>query len=416
MKLIQIIWESAVQAVQELNGNKLRSFLSSLGITIGIFCIISVLSAVDSLKMNISESFEKLGSDVLYVDRQPWTEDPGNNWWKYQKRPAPDYADFEALKERVTRAELVCLSVFIPGRTIEYGASNVRGAYLAGVTYDYSEITKLEFDAGRYMSWYEYTSGANRVMLGFQLADELFGTLDPIGRTIKIAGQKFQVIGVLKKEGNSLVNIFDHDQAVLIGFNTAKKIVNVKSGTTWGTMLNVKGLPEVNMDDFRDEVRGVLRAHRKLSPREEDNFAINELSMFAEILDSIFGVMKGVGFIIGIFAIIVGAFSVANIMFVSVKERTNIIGIKKALGAKRGVILLEFLVEGVLLCIVGGIVGLLIVTVVLKLISGLFHYEMFLSFGNVLAGILGAIVIGIVAGFIPALQAAKMDPVEAIRH
>jgi putative ABC transport system permease protein len=181
-------------------------------------------------------------------------------------------------------------------------------------------------------------------------------------------------------------------------------------------MLNVKGIPNVNMDDFRDEVRGVLRAHRKLKPKEEDNFAINELSMFAEILGSIFGVMKGVGFIIGIFAIIVGAFSVANIMFVSVKERTNIIGIKKALGAKRGVILLEFLVEGVLLCIVGGVFGLLIVTVVLKLISGVFHYEMFLSLGNVLAGIIGAIVIGIVAGFIPALQAAKMDPVEAIRH
>lgn len=414
--ILKVIYESIVLAVQELNSNKLRSFLSSLGITIGIFCIISVLSAVDSLEYNISESFEKLGSDVLYIDRMPWTEDPGQNWWKYMRRPIPDYEDYLALESGLKGAEYASLSIFVPGRTIEFGSSNVRGAYMAGLTYDYAEITKLEFTSGRYFTPFEYSTGANRVILGAQLADELFGRTEPVGKTVKIAGQRFQVIGVLKKEGNSLINIFDYDQAVLVTYNTVKKLVNVKTGRTWGTMLNVKARPGVSLNDLRDEVTGVLRAHRKLKPREENDFAINELSMFTTLLQPVFGMMNAVGFVIGIFAIIVGAFSVANIMFVSVKERTNIIGIKKALGAKRGVILLEFLVEAVLLCLVGGLLGLGVVIGILRGISAAIDFDLFVSAANIIAGLTGAIVIGIVAGFVPALQASRMDPVEAIRQ
>ena len=415
MRILQVVWESIVQAVQELNGNKLRSFLSSLGITIGIFCIISVLSAVDSLQDNISQSFEKLGSDVVYVDKNPWTEDPGHNWWKYRRRPDPDYEDYKALKERVKNAEFASLSVFIPGRTVEYGTSHVRGAYMAGITYDYFDITKLEFDKGRYFTNYEYESGANRVILGNRIADELFRGQDAVGRMVKISGQKFQVIGVLKQEGNSLIDFFQFDEAILISWNTAKKLVNVRNGSTWGTSLNVKARPGVELADLRDEVTGVLRAHRKLRPREEDNFSVNQLSMLTDLIEPIFAVMKMVGFVIGIFAIIVGAFSVANIMFVSVKERTNIIGIKKALGATRGVILLEFLAEGVLLCVVGGLIGMVVVMLVMKVISGIFEFEMFVSVGNILLGVGGAIIVGIISGIIPALQAARMDPVEAIR-
>jgi putative ABC transport system permease protein len=181
-------------------------------------------------------------------------------------------------------------------------------------------------------------------------------------------------------------------------------------------MLNIKAGPGVELADLRDEVTGVLRAHRKLRPIEEDNFAINELSMFTNLLRPVFGMMNVVGFVIGIFAMIVGAFSVANIMFVSVKERTNIIGIKKALGAQKGIILLEFLIEAILLCIVGGLVGLGIVSLILRLVSGIFHYDMFVSAGNIIAGLTGAIVIGVIAGIIPAMQAARMDPVEAIRQ
>ncbi|MDX1476105.1 MAG: ABC transporter permease [Saprospiraceae bacterium] len=412
---LRLIFEGIVQAFKQLNSNKLRSFLSSLGITIGIFCIISVLSAVDSLESNISQSFEKLGNDVLYVDRMPWNEDPNSNWWKYMRRPHPGEEDLEALKAQVKGAEYASLSVFIPGKTIKYGSTDVQGAYMAGITYDYADISKLEFAAGRYFTPFEYANGTNRIILGNVLAGELFGDRDPIGKTVKIVGRKFQVIGVLEKEGNSLVSIIPYDEAVLVSFNTAKKLVNVKTGRTYGTLLNVKARPGVELVDLRDEVVGVMRKHRKLRPKEEDNFSVNELSMFTAIIEGIFGVMNMVGFVIGIFAILVGVFSVANIMFVSVKERTNIIGIKKALGARNSIILFEFLIESIMLCVVGGVIGLAVVMLVLKAVSGIFEYEMFVSATNITIALVGAIVIGVVAGLIPATQAARMDPVDAMR-
>ena len=402
--------------MHQLFNNRLRSFLSLLGISIGIFCIIAVKSAVDSLEDNIMTSFDKLGNDVIYVDRMPWNEDPNSNWWKYMRRPNPDFADYQAIKDRVKTAFKSSLAVFIPGKTLKYHSSSVEGAYMAGITEEYGDIYNFEYDKGRYFTSYEYTTGANKIILGYVLADQLFGTIEPVGKIVKIMGQKFQVIGVLKKEGNSLVSIIPYDEAVLVGYNTAKKLVNIKSNTNYGSMLNVKANRGVDLRDLGDEVTGVLRAHRKLRPREEENFAINQLTMFTNLLRPIFSVMNIVGLLIGGFAIIVGMFSVANIMFVSVKERTNIIGIKKALGAKKTVILLEFLIESVILCIVGGAIGLLIVIGVLKLVSNVFKYEMFISFGNISLAFILAVVIGIISGFIPALQAARMDPVEAMRQ
>ena len=413
--LLRSIYESIMQALQQLYVNPLRSFLSSLGITIGIFCIISVMSAVDSLEDNITSSFDKLGSDVLYVDKNPWNEDPGQSWWKYARRPNPDHADLVALQDRVAGAESVSLSVFVPGKTIKYGSSSVRGAYMAGITYDYAEITKLEFAYGRYFTQFEYSTGANKIIIGNVLSTELFGEKDPTGKTVKIGGRKFQITGVLKKEGKSLIGIIPFDEAILMSYNTVKKLINVRTGARWGTMLNVKAKPGVKLVDLEDEVTGVLRAHRKLRPKEESDFAINELSMFTKMLAPIFSMMNSVGIIIGGFAIIVGIFSVANIMFVSVKERTNIIGIKKALGARNGVILLEFLIESIILCIIGGAIGLGVVMLVLKLLSAMIDFDMFVSMQNILIALIGAIVIGIVAGLIPAMQAARMDPVEAMR-
>lgn len=412
---IRIVYESIVQAFQQLAANKLRSFLSLTGISIGIICIISVLSAVDSLKDNISGSFEKLGNDVLYIDKMPWNEDPSQNWWKYRRRPEPSYEDLQIIKKKVKLAEKASFSVFIPGRTIKFGSSSVEGAYMAGVTDDYADIFNLEFDKGRFFTPFESATGANRAIIGYVLAEALFGTIDPIGKEIKIKGLDFQVIGVLKKEGNSLINIFQFDEAVLISFHTAKKLINVKSRYTWGTSLNVKAKEGVELDALRDEITGVLRSARKIKPREQENFAINQLSMLTNLIEPIFSMMNIVGIIIGGFSIIVGMFSVANIMFVSVKERTGIIGIKKALGARQVVILLEFLIESVVLCLIGAIIGLLIVFGVLRLATAAFNYDIYLSTGNIIFALLLAIVIGVLSGVIPAWQAARLDPVEAMR-
>ncbi len=412
---IKIIYESIVQALQQLNANKMRSFLSLLGISIGIFCIIAVKSAVDSLKQNIEKSFEKLGNDVLYIDKRPWNEPPHLNWWKYMKRPEPDFADYEVLKDRLRGADYASLSIIVPSRTIKFHSSHVEGAYMAGVTYDYGDLYNLTFEKGRYFTPFEYQSGANRVILGIEVAQRLFQAVEPIGKEIRIMGRKFQVVGVLEKEGESLFSPFRYDEAVIISYNALKKLVNVKSRYTWGTLLTVKASEGVSLEDLRGEVTGVLRAHRKLKPREDDNFAINEMSIFTTLMQPVFRVLNIAGIIIGGFALVVGMISVANIMFVSVKERTNIIGIKKALGARKGVILLEFLIESIILCMIGGLVGLLIVFGVLEIIARTSSFEMFLSFDNVVIAVIVAVIVGIISGIIPALQAARMDPVDAIR-
>ena len=411
----KLIYESVVQAFQQLSANKLRSFLSLTGISIGIICIISVLSAVDSLKDNVSASFEKLGNDVLYIDKMPWNEDPSQNWWKYQQRPQPSYEDLEVIKKKSKLSDMGSFSVFMPSRTIKFGASSIEGAFMAGVTDDYAEIFNFDFEKGRFFTPFESANGTNRVILGAVVAEKLFGTIDPIGKEINIKGLDFQVIGVLRKEGTTLINIFQFDEAVVISFNTAKKLINVKSRNSWGTSLNVKANAGVNLDDLKDEITGILRSARKIKPRENENFAVNQLSMFTNLLEPIFSTMNVVGIFIGGFSILVGMFSVANIMFVSVKERTSIIGIKKALGARPIVILLEFLIESVVLCLVGALIGLLIVYGLLKLATIAFSYEIYLSGSNILIALILSLVIGILSGLIPAWQAARLDPVEAMR-
>ena len=414
--VLRIIRDGIDQAFQQLRQNKLRSFLSLLGITIGIFCIISVKSAVDSLADNIKGSFEQLGSNVLYISKLPWNEDPSTNYWKYFQRPIPDIRDYEILKERVQTSELVSMGLFVGAKTIKYRSNNVRGAYVFAATYEYGELFNLKISQGRYFSQQEHINGSNRIVLGFTIAEELFGSVDPLGKHVQLMGRTMQVIGVIDKAGDALINPLDYDNVIIISYNLARKIANVNpKDSPWATTVYVKARDNVTVDALRDEVTGVLRAHRRLKPLESDNFSINEIALITQILDQVFGVINLAGMFIGLFAILVGMFSVANIMFVSVKERTRFIGIKKAIGAKRSFILLEFLFEAIFLCILGGLSGLLLVIVTLKVLSVVIDFHMYVSLQNLLIGTGLSIFIGILSGLIPAFQASKMDPVEAMR-
>lgn len=414
MFLFKIVTESIRQAFQQLVGNKLRSFLSLLGITIGIWCVIMVLSAVDSLEHNIKQSFEELGDDVIYVSKQPWGEDPGQNRWKYKRRPNPGYPDYKVIKKKVKSAKAVSYCAFVGRRNLEYGSYNISGAVVLGVTFDFAEVYNLEFEVGRYFSPVEYQNGSSQIVVGHKIADKLFPPgIDPIGKKIKVLGRKMQVIGVLTKEGQDLVNPLDFDDVVFMPYQTAQNFVNTKRNR--GGLLNAKAKEGITLDQLKDDITSTMRANRQLRPKEDDNFSLNNISIITNMLSSVFDIFGGIGLLIAGFSILVGGFGVANIMFVSVKERTNLIGIKKALGAKRIVILTEFLIESVILCLIGGIIGLLLVYLLITVGSNVFEIDLFVSLKNIIIGIGTSVFIGVFSGFLPALQASKMDPVEAIR-
>ena len=400
--------------MQQLRGNRLRTFLSLLGICIGIFCIIGVLSAVSSLDSSVRSSMSKLGDDVVYIDKWPWAN-MGDNWWNYFRRPHPDHEEYELIKEKSRTAVRALYITTVGRRTLKYKSNSASGIPLVVVTEEYDRIFDLELESGRYFSPTEYRYGSPKALIGAEAAEALFGTINPVGKKIKAQGRYFEVIGKIKASGDELFNPVDMDNNLIIPYTTASGFINVKQYSRWNGKIAVKARPGVSNEEMKDEMRGILRAKRRLSPRAEDNFALNEVTLIANALDSFFGVLNIIGFLIGGFSILVGGVSVANIMFVSVKERTSLIGVKKALGAKRYIILLEFLIEAIILCIIGGLLGLLMVFGVTQIVSQFIPFQIYLNASNAIMGLTISIVIGIIAGFIPALQASRMDPVEAMR-
>ncbi len=413
--ILRIIYESLSQASQQLTSNKLRTLLSLLGVTIGIFCIIGVQSAVDSLQDNVMNSLDKLGDDVVYISKMPWQEDPGQNFWKYRRRPSPNYDDYEAIKRKVHSAGLVNYNQFVGVRTAKWRSNSVERVFIGANTYDFMELFNVELEKGRYYTQSEYHRGDSKVLMGHDVADALFGNIDPIGKKIKLTGRDMEVIGVFKKSGKDIINIMNFDPAIVVSYELAKRIANVKNVHSWGASISVKAAEGHTIDQLEDDLTWVMRAERKLKPKEKDNFALNKQSILANLLDQLFGALNFMGIFIGLFAIIVGMVSVANIMFVSVKERTNIIGIKKAIGAKRSVILLEFLVESVILCLLGGAIGLGFVFVFFKAMEDSMPFPIYVDWTNIIFGVTLSVIVGVVSGFIPAFRAAHMDPVVAIR-
>jgi len=351
--LIKIFIESVRQAFSSLWGNKLRSFLSLVGITIGIFSIISVQSAVDSLEANVKEGFSEIGSNVIYVEKFPWNEDWEESYWKYIKRPEPSLDDYEVIKEKSKFTKLGSYNVFTGGKTISYKSSSVQGAFVMGASHEFQDIQKLDIEKGRYFTNQEYSSASNKIILGYAVAKQLFENLDGVGKQVKVFGQKFTVIGVLKEEGESMFNFMNFDEVIWFPLTTVRRYMNISPTSNIGRSLVLKAHEEVPLEELKSEVTGILRSHRRLRPKEKDNFSLMEMTSLNDIMDSFFGTLNFAGFLIGLFALVVGMFSVANIMFVSVKERTNIIGIKKALGAQNFIILLEFLIEAMVLCLSG---------------------------------------------------------------
>jgi putative ABC transport system permease protein len=410
----RLFGESIAFAYQALVVNKLRTFLSLLGVTIGIFSIISVFTLVDSLKSGIEESFDILNDDVLFIQQMPWGPEEGDTefkWWEFIRRKQPALKDASNLQKRLTKADAVAFATGTSG-VAEYKNSSYGSAEIAGVSFEYNEVIKLDIAQGRYFTEVESDGGRNTVIIGNEIAETLFGNLNPIGKSIKVKGHKVKVIGVFSKEGTSIIGS-PFDKLVLMPVKLIARMVDVRNTDC---QILVKSKPGVSNAELKDEIIGQFRAIRKLSIKKKNDFSVNEASMLSALVDGVFAMINAVGFIIGFFAILVGGFSIANIMFVSVKERTNIIGIQKALGAKNSFIMLQFLAESIVLCVFGGIVGLILMSILVLIVnmwSDSFTLVIFWS--NLVIGVVISAVIGLVSGILPAYTASRLNPVDAIR-
>lgn len=413
MIIIKLVLESFRFAWNALRSNLLRTTLSLLGVTIGIFAIIAVFTVVDSLERSIKSSLNFLGDKTIYVEKWPWIFDGPYQWWKYVNRPQPIYAEYEFLAENLQEAEAV--SVFAVRRTtMKHESNSFNGAHILGISYGHKEVVDIPVEQGRYFTQQETDRGMNVAVIGKNVAESLFPRESPLGKEFKVKGLKFKVVGIMEEQGESMMDTPSNDDNAFVPFKAFQKVYYSGKYDGVGARISIKGREDdQNLETVEAEVRGLMRQRRGLRPLEDDNFALNRPQMLADMVSQIFGVVTFVGAIIGSFSILIGGFSIANIMFVSVRERTNIIGIQKSLGAKNYFILFQFLFEAIFLSLIGGLFGLGLVYLASLIPMG--SLELVLTTKNVLIGIGLAVIIGIVSGIVPAWNAAKMDPVSAIR-
>lgn len=413
MLFIRLFLESFRFAYNSLVVNPLRTFLSLLGITIGIFCIISVFTIIDSLERTIRNSMEKLGSNVVYIQKWPWAPPPGETdypWWKYLNRPVPKLIETEEIKRRSNLAQNV---VFFQSftRTVQYGTNKAENVTVLGGSSGLIDTWGLKIEMGRPISDDELDGSGNNGLMGSELAAQLFPGSNPLGRIIKVQGFNILIVGVFEKMGEDMFGT-SMDNRVLIPIKFAYRMVDPKMDA--GQSIIVKGKVDIPAARMIEELEGIMRSIRRIKPAEENDFALNEVSLISGQLEGVFKVLNIAGWIIGGFSILVGGFGIANIMFVSVKERTKIIGIQKAMGAKNRFIMLEFLFEATILSLLGGLIGLFIIYIGTYIAKASFDFEFVLTLGNIATGLIISISIGLIAGLVPARSASRLDPVEAM--
>lgn len=409
--LLKLIRESYLFAINAIIVNKVRTLLSLSGITIGIFSLIAVFSVFDSLERSIRNSLDDFGSNVLFIQKWPWMMGGGDYpWWRYMNRPEATLAELDEIQRRSNTAEAAALT-FGAQRNMSFGGNTYENVSVTAVSHDYPQVMSLNIREGRYFTRTESLGGRNVVIIGSQIAEELFPNIDPLGQSVKLAGNKATVVGILETQGSGAFGNTTDDHAY-VPVNFARNFVNIRNT---GTTIVVKARSNVSNEQLMDEMTGIMRSLRKLKPGEENNFALNEISVINQGLQSFFSGLGLIGGIIGGFSLLVGGFGIANIMFVSVRERTNIIGIQKAIGAKKYFILLQFLFEAIFLALLGGILGLIIVYLGMLIFQDSLGFALILSQKNVILGVLISSIIGLLSGLIPAWSASQLDPVEAIR-
>jgi len=400
-------------AVEEFRSNKLRTFLSLFGVTIGIFCIISVLSTIGSLEQAIQRDIKSLGTNTVYIDKWEYGGGGEYPWWKYVNRPTPTFSEIELIRQKVPAAQHIAFQIQLTDK-VEFQNSVLSNVSYYGVSQEFLDIQTVEIAQGRSLQQRDFDQAASSILMGEHIATELFGKPEnALDKRVKLkGGQPAIVVGLIKKQGKSIMEMWDFDNAIVLPNNVLTQMIPEKYAKP---RIIVQGKPDLPMAMLLDELTGAMRSLRKLKPAEENNFSLNDIESFSKFVSELSANVNKGGWAIAALSLVVGMFGVANIMFVTVRERTSQIGLKKALGAKRSTILAEFLLESAFLCILGGLIGLLLVFILTLIFSAILPFSLTIS-PDIMGLAVGiCIIVGVVAGIIPASIAARMDPVVAIR-
>ncbi|MGI8481909.1 MAG: ABC transporter permease [Chthoniobacterales bacterium] len=413
-RFIYELTESWKIAASQMRANKTRSMLTALGVIIGIVAVTLMGTAIGAVSAGFDKSMSVLGDDVLYVGRQPWIR--RDDWWNFRSRKKIKTEYAEPINRMIGASENSNLLIAVPTsnwfRSIKYNENEVNNVYVLGTTADFLVISTVDCSQGRFFNEVEARGGANVVVIGYDVADALFPAGNALDKSVLINGQPFKVIGVNTKQG-SFLGLFSWDSMCAIPLPAFKRYFSAKSESE----IRVKLKDKTKMTEARDELTGYMRRVRGLAPEKEDDFSINEQQAFKSTLDPIKNSIAGAGLFITGLSLFVGAIGIMNITFVSVKERTKEIGTRKALGARRRTILLQFLIESTAICLVGGLIGLLIAYLLCFAIgAALPSFPIRFSFNLVLMSMLISVLTGLVSGFAPAWSASRLDPVTALRY
>lgn len=396
-------------AWRAIKANKIRAALTMLGIFIGVTAVVLMSTAIKGIDNSFQNGISALGSDVLYIDKWAWFSN--DEWWKMRNRRNIDMDDFHKFKEQV-KLPIAVAPVTNSVQTIKYDQRRVEDIFLNGSTSDYVKTTNFTFAQGRFYSEIESNASRNVAVIGSEINNKLFPRGDALDKTIKIGGINYKVVGVLTEQGSIMLGPFNPDNQVFIPIGTIFK--NFVSRHFNSVTINVRAPGPDLVEETKAEAEGVMRKIRGLSYNEPNDFSINQQEALQEQYNSVVGIIQIAGLFITGLSLFVGAIGIMNIMFVSVKERTKEIGLRKAIGAKRRTILAQFLLESSVICLLGGLIGL-IAAILLSLMLNQF-FPTSIQYSVVVIAILISLITGIISGLAPAYTAAKMDPVDALRY
>ena len=403
--------ESLHIALHALLANKARGALTTLGIVIGIVAVVTTMTAVNGLQNRFRESFSAVGTDVIYVSRLPWVV--MNDFFLYRNRPHLDLHEAGALEDRLRGRALV--NPTLDSRAdVKYRSETIEGVTIIGTTEKQSLISSAQPQSGRFLMPFDVTYKKNVCVIGSDIRDGLFNGADPIHKKLRIGRAEFRVIGVMEKQGGSFLGGPNFDRQIFIPITSHVRTFGGRRGHI-DVNVAIKAPTQEAMGDLEYEVIGAMRKIRTLRPSEPDNFSINKLDTLVGSFNSVMGVVLLVGLLVTSISLFVGAVGVMNIMLVSVTERTREIGIRKAIGATRRSILLQFLFESSTICLLGGVVGIVLAALVTAVINATLMPAS-LSLPILGIAILVSILVGVLAGVAPAWQGARLDPIEALRH